>query len=59
MESVLLTVMYEVPSRTDIAKVVVTAESITEGAKPTFIERTGDIPKRAARAEKRSDEKSA
>ena len=59
MESVLLTVMYEVPSRTDIAKVVVTAESITDGAKPTFVQRTGDIPKRAARAEKRSDEKSA
>ena len=59
MESVLLTVMYEVPSRTDIAKVVVTAESITEGVKPTFIQRTGDIPKRAARAEKRTDEKSA
>ena len=53
MESVLLTVMYEVPSRTDIVKVVVTAESITDGAKPTFIQRTGDIPKRAARAEKR------
>ena len=59
MESVLLAVMYEVPSRTDIAKVVVTAESITDGAKPTFVQRTGDIPKRAARAEKRSDEKSA
>ena len=59
MESVLLTVMYEVPSRTDIAKVIVTAEAITDGAKPTFIQRTGDIPKRAARAEKRSDEKSA
>ena len=59
MESVLLTVMYEIPSRTDIAKVVVTAESITDGAKPTFVQRTGDIPKRAARAEKRSDEKSA
>ena len=59
MESVLLTVMYEVPSRTDIAKVVVTAESITDGAKPSFVQRTGDIPKRAARAEKRSDEKSA
>jgi len=59
MESVLLAVMYEVPSRSDIAKVVVTAESISDGAKPTFIQRTGDIPKRAARAEKRSDEKSA
>lgn len=59
MESVLLAVMYEVPSRSDIAKVIVTAESIKDGAKPTFIQRTGDIAKRAARAEKRSDEKSA
>jgi len=59
MESVLLAVMYEVPSRSDIAKVIVTAESITEGATPTFVQRTGDIPKRAARGEKRSEEKSA
>jgi len=59
MESVLLAVMYEIPSRTDIAKVVVTAESILDGVKPTFIQRIGDIPKRATRAEKRSDEKSA
>ena len=59
MESVLLAVMYEVPSRSDIAKVVVTAESITDGATPTFVQRTGDIPKRAARGEKRSEEKSA
>jgi len=59
MESVLLAVMYEVPSRSDIAKVVVTAESITDGVTPTFVQRTGDIPKRAARGEKRSEEKSA
>jgi ATP-dependent Clp protease ATP-binding subunit ClpX len=59
MESVLLSVMYEVPSRSDIAKVVVTAESITDGVTPTFVQRTGDIPKRAARGEKRSEEKSA
>jgi len=59
MESVLLAVMYEVPSRSDIAKVVVTAESITDGATPTFVQRTGDIPKRAARGEKRAEEKSA
>ena len=59
MESVLLAVMYEVPSRSDIAKVVVTAESIKDGVTPTFIQRTGDIPKRAARGEKRSEEKSA
>jgi ATP-dependent Clp protease ATP-binding subunit ClpX len=59
MESVLLGVMYEVPSRSDIAKVIVTPESITDGATPTFVQRTGDIPKRAARGEKRSEEKSA
>jgi ATP-dependent protease Clp ATPase subunit len=51
--------MYEVPSRSDIAKVIVTPESITDGATPTFVQRTGDIPKRAARGEKRSEEKSA
>ena len=59
MESVLLAVMYEVPSRSDIAKVIVTPESITDGATPIFVQRTGDIPKRAARGEKRSEEKSA
>ena len=59
MESVLLAVMYEVPSRSDVSKVIVTAESITDGVTPTFVQRTGDIPKRTARAEKRSEEKSA
>jgi ATP-dependent Clp protease ATP-binding subunit ClpX len=59
MESVLLAVMYEVPSRSDIAKVIVTPESITDGVTPTFVQRTGDIPKRAARGEKRAEEKSA
>jgi ATP-dependent Clp protease ATP-binding subunit ClpX len=59
MESVLLAVMYEVPSRSDIAQVIVTPESITDGATPTFVQRTGGIPKRAARGEKRSEEKSA
>jgi ATP-dependent Clp protease ATP-binding subunit ClpX len=59
MESVLLAVMYEVPSRSDIAKVIVTPESITDGVAPTFVKRTGDIPKRAARGEKRAEEKSA
>ena len=59
MESVLLAVMYEVPSRSDIAKVIVTPESITDGVTPTFVQRTGDIPKRAARGEKRPEEKSA
>ena len=59
MESVLLTVMYDVPSRTDIAKVIITKECINENVAPTLVERTGDIPKRAARREKGAEEKSA
>jgi ATP-dependent Clp protease ATP-binding subunit ClpX len=59
MESVLLAVMYEVPSRTDIAKVIITKECINENAAPTLVERTGDIPKRASRREKGPEEKSA
>lgn len=59
MESVLLSVMYEVPSRSDVAKVIITKECIDENAAPTVLERTGDIPKRASRREKGSEEKSA
>jgi len=58
MESVLLSVMYDVPSRSDIAKVLVTRESIESGAQPEFILHTGDIPKRA-RSQKGQEEKSA
>jgi ATP-dependent Clp protease ATP-binding subunit ClpX len=59
MESVLLTVMYDVPSRTDIAKVIIEKKCIEESAAPTLIARTGDIPKRSARRDKGSEEKSA
>ena len=59
MESVLLGVMYEVPSRTDIAKVVIEKECIDSNAPATLVERTGDLPKRASRREKSSEEKSA
>ncbi|HEY3292965.1 MAG TPA: ATP-dependent Clp protease ATP-binding subunit ClpX [Candidatus Nanopelagicaceae bacterium] len=59
MESVLLSVMYDVPSRTDVAKVIVTKECIADGAPPTFVERTGDIPKRIVRGQKGPEEKSA
>lgn len=59
MESVLLSVMYDVPSRTDIAKVVIEKACIEDGAAPTLVNRTGDIPKRASRREKSSEEKSA
>jgi len=59
MESVLLGVMYDIPSRTDIAKVTIEKECITENAAPTLAPRTGDIPKRSSRREKSSEEKSA
>lgn len=59
MESVLLSVMYDVPSRTDVAKVIVTRECIADGAPPTFIARSGDIPKRIVRGQKGPEEKSA
>jgi ATP-dependent Clp protease ATP-binding subunit ClpX len=59
LESVLLGVMYDVPSRADIAKVILTQECINDGGAPTLIPRTGDIPKRGARRDKGQEEKSA
>jgi ATP-dependent Clp protease ATP-binding subunit ClpX len=59
MESVLLSVMYEVPSRSDVAKVVIEKECITSNAPATLIERVGEAPKRASRRDKGSEEKSA
>lgn len=59
MESVLLGVMYEVPSRTDIAKVIIEKACIESSAPATLVERTGDIPKRSSRRDKGNEEKSA
>jgi ATP-dependent Clp protease ATP-binding subunit ClpX len=59
MEAALLGVMYDVPSRTDIAKVVIEKACIESNAAPTLVPRTGDIPKRASRREKPNEEKSA
>jgi ATP-dependent Clp protease ATP-binding subunit ClpX len=47
LEEVLLNVMYEVPSREDIAKVVITAEVVRDSVNPTLVPRTA--PKRAPR----------
>jgi len=52
-------VMYEIPSRTDIAKVIIEKACIESNAAPTLVARTGDIPKRASRREKPNEEKSA
>jgi ATP-dependent Clp protease ATP-binding subunit ClpX len=59
MESVLLAVMYEVPSRTDIAKVIIEKSCIESNAPATLVERIGEAPKRASRREKANEEKSA
>jgi ATP-dependent Clp protease ATP-binding subunit ClpX len=59
MESVLLGVMYDIPSRTDVSKVIIEKNCITENVAPTLEPRTGDIPKRASRREKSTEEKSA
>ena len=47
LEEVLLNVMYEVPSRTDVAKVVISGEVVREQVNPTLVPR--GAPKRAPR----------
>ena len=47
LEEVLLNVMYDVPSRTDIAKVVISGEVVRDSVNPTLVPR--GAPKRAAR----------
>jgi ATP-dependent Clp protease ATP-binding subunit ClpX len=39
MEEVLLSVMYEVPSRVDVARVVITREAVLEHVNPTLVPR--------------------
>ena len=55
MEHVLLGVMYDIPGRTDVEKVVVTANCINNDAQPKILLRGADSSKRT----KRSEEKSA
>jgi len=59
MESVLLGVMYEVPSRTDIVRVIIDKGCIEGTCAPTLVEGTRDLPKRASRRDKGDEEKSA
>jgi ATP-dependent Clp protease ATP-binding subunit ClpX len=46
MEEVLLNVMYEVPSRDDVAKVVVTGEVVLDNVNPTLVPREVSKPQR-------------
>ncbi|WP_440901316.1 ATP-dependent Clp protease ATP-binding subunit ClpX, partial [Actinosynnema sp.] len=49
MEEVLLPVMYDIPSRTDVAKVVITEQTVKENVNPTIVSRQ---PSRRERREK-------
>jgi ATP-dependent Clp protease ATP-binding subunit ClpX len=46
---VLLSVMYEVPSRKDVAKVVITGKVVLEHVNPTIVPRDATPPKRERR----------
>ncbi|HEY6935162.1 MAG TPA: ATP-dependent Clp protease ATP-binding subunit ClpX [Marmoricola sp.] len=46
IEEVLLNVMYDVPSREDVAKVVVTGEVVSDNVNPTLVPRQPDAKKR-------------
>ena len=52
MEEVLLNVMYDVPSRTDVARVVVTAEVVRQNVLPTLVPREAPTSTRRSRQEK-------
>ncbi len=47
LEEVLLSVMYEVPSRKDVERVVITSEAVLENVNPTLVPR--DVARRAPR----------
>ena len=51
LEEVLLNVMYDVPSRSDVARVVVTEETVRDNVLPTLVPREVESPKRRVRKE--------
>jgi ATP-dependent Clp protease ATP-binding subunit ClpX len=53
LEEVLLNVMYDVPSRPDVARVVVTGDTVRDNVLPTLVPREIETPKRT-RARKES-----
>jgi ATP-dependent Clp protease ATP-binding subunit ClpX len=46
IEEVLLHVMYDVPSRGDVGKVIVTAEVVNDGVAPTLVSRESEAKKK-------------
>ncbi len=52
LEEVLLSVMYDVPSRKDVARCVITGEVVLDNVNPTLIPRVAAAPARRVRREK-------
>jgi ATP-dependent Clp protease ATP-binding subunit ClpX len=62
MEETLLGVMYEIPSKPDVAKVIITPQAVLKEGAPTLVNRASGGPKRQSKGEKSdksSEEKSA
>ena len=62
MEETLLGVMYEIPSKPEVAKVIITPQVVLKEEAPTLVNRPAGGPKRQSKAEKgdkSSEEKSA
>jgi ATP-dependent Clp protease ATP-binding subunit ClpX len=49
VEEALLDVMYDIPERTDVTKVVITAETIEHGQPPMLVTETEEEPRRRGR----------
>ena len=62
MEETLLGVMYEIPSKPDVAKVIITPQAVLKEGAPTLVNSASGGPKRQSKGEKSdksSEEKSA
>jgi ATP-dependent Clp protease ATP-binding subunit ClpX len=56
VEEALLEVMYDIPERTDVKKVVITAETIEHGQPPMLLTETGEAEPRRRAKERRAAE---
>jgi ATP-dependent Clp protease ATP-binding subunit ClpX len=59
MEETLLSVMYEIPSREDVEKVIITPAVVMKESAPTYVKRVGGKKAKAEKAIKATEEKSA
>lgn len=43
IESIMLDIMFEIPSREDIVKCIITKETVTDGVRPTLLYKDGTV----------------